>query len=82
MTKAGNRILKSAQQALAYAKGEADATVYGVRYRRYSRCASYLAQGPHVAKGVCTAFWRQRAHGTGLGTGPGQPQARPERSSS
>ena len=30
MTKAGNRILKSAQQALAYANGEADVTVYGV----------------------------------------------------
>lgn len=30
MTRAGSRIIKSAQQALAYAKGEADVTVYGV----------------------------------------------------
>ena len=30
MTKAGSRILKSAQQALVYAKGEADITKYGV----------------------------------------------------
>ncbi len=30
MSKAGSRILKSAQQALRYAKGEADGTSYGV----------------------------------------------------
>ena len=30
MSKAGSRILKGARQALAYAKGEADATSYGV----------------------------------------------------
>ena len=30
MTKAGSRMLKSAQQALTYARGEADVTVYGV----------------------------------------------------
>ena len=30
MTKAGSRILKSARQALAYAKGETDVTVYCV----------------------------------------------------
>ena len=30
MSKAGSRILKSARQALAYAKGETDATSYGV----------------------------------------------------
>lgn len=30
MSKAGSRILKSAQQALAYAKGNTDVTVYGI----------------------------------------------------
>lgn len=30
MTAAGNRIIKSAQQALAYARGEADVMAYGV----------------------------------------------------
>ena len=66
---AGQRMIASAKQALAFAQGENNACV--VHIPRRDRHGADSQENQNEPEPVCGVFWRKRPDGTGMGARSG-----------